>query len=481
MSLQQSNNQSRPVHTCILAMLPAEVIYEVIDAFRRNPYDPDDPRAGLDSLDQTSPRLRSLSLVRPVFFRASNFKQLFQSLRVANATMMDRCEYCDAAPIYKLWPRPHVVPLEFMELLLGGVHEVSSRCDNRLGARARDKISNGLKWLFERGTDGETTNRSWARSSESFDHMSKNLLARLRRGSSKRGMETIFKTMKMLSIHGYPVPTRDDTFPGQVIPDADEWRHDSKRSYRTSSPLSIALKSHVTPSILELMLSEHADRGIKLTDWYDECPTSLVKLATQEDTWGVSVNWTEVSYVDRLIGILHADLHKKWTGWEEEYFGEAADIFQAKLKLMIKYEMIDTSEEALLKSIGSALYSIAADGMQAGGYDQEHIKRSWEKLCDAVKPFATDANLVEDPNGIQLPNAPRRIHRFAIHPEWNPWESWFRRQDEIRREEWKDMRSWHATTKRFKPMQYDRATSLGVPEWHTVSMDEWDAFFPRPE
>ncbi|KAF5238939.1 hypothetical protein FAUST_5276 [Fusarium austroamericanum] len=353
MSLQQSNNQSRPVHTCILAMLPAEVIYEVIDAFRRNPYDPDDPRAGLDSLDQTSPHLRSFSLVRPVFFRASNFKQLFQSLRVANATMMDRY--------------------------------------------------------------------------------------------------------------------------------ADEWHHDSKRSYRTSSPLSIALKSHVTPSILELMLSEHADRGIKLTDWYDECPTSLVKLATQEDTRGVSVNWTEVSYVDRLIGILHADLHKKWTGWEEEYFGEAADIFQAKLKLMIKYEMIDTSEEALLKSIGSALYSIAADGMQAGGYGQEHIKRSWEKLCDAVKPFATDANLVEDPNGIQLPNAPRRIHRFAIHPEWNPWESWFRRQDEIRREEWEDMWFWHATTKLFKPMQYDRASSLGVPEWHTVSMDEWDAFFPRPE
>ncbi|KAM0405113.1 hypothetical protein FCULG_00004351 [Fusarium culmorum] len=304
--------------------------------------------------------------------------------------------------------------------------------------KRRENTLNGLKWLLERGAEGRTTRRFRNYPSNDLQllsHMSTALLASMQLGHSKRSMEALFNMLKMLSSHGYPNPTRSDTFdPAWLFPNNYEWRCVRLSFYSKVSPMCITLKSHVVPSVLELMLSEHADRGNKLRD---------------------------------------RDLHEEGTGWEEAYFGEVADIFQAKLKLMVKYEMIDASEEALLKSIGSALYSIAADGMQAGGYDQEHIKRSWEKLCDAVKPFATDRNLVVvNPDGAQ-----HRIHRFVIDPEWNPWESWFWRQDEIR---WmREGASSIYASRGTLSVPYERASSLGVPEWHTVSIDAWYASFPR--
>ncbi|GKU05765.1 hypothetical protein FLAG1_02237 [Fusarium langsethiae] len=393
---------------------------------------------------------------------------------------MGRCEYYDAAPINKMWVRPGTC-ITTVDHLLSGLYEGHQRLyDPRLtGVRdkKRDKISNGLEWLLERGANGETYTQRGRSDPEPLGHMNTNLLLQLQQGTSKRGMEAIFNMIKMLSIHGYPNPTRSNTFSSQVVIEATPY-HDAMVNYSTASPLNIALKSHVIPSVLELILSEHTGRGIKLKDWYDVCPASLAKLATEFGT-GEPTNWTEVTYIHKLIGIFHADLHSKSTQWEESYFSEVADIFQAKLKLMIKYDMIDTSEEALLKSIEAALYYIAAGGMPAGRYDEEHFKTSWEKLWDAVRPFAIDASLVHDPTAVLAPHSPSRIHRFAINAKWNPWEFWYQRQDKARLKE-RHRGSEGMWTGTHHSLRYDRASSsVGVSEWHTVSMEEWCSSFPR--
>ncbi|KAM0494093.1 hypothetical protein ACHAP8_008870 [Fusarium lateritium] len=498
MSLQQFSNQSRPVQTSMLAMLPTESLLNIIGAINDNP-DGYQVAEGFDHLSQTCSRMYDLA--RPFFFHANGFKQFYLSVRVANVAMMDRCEYYNAAPIDAMWRYLPLSPLQAprlqttVDLLLSGVNEdVGSSEDEhqtRIRDKKRDKIFNALEWLLKRGANGETArwvglNTERDRVMKPLGHMNTNLLDQMQRGISKRAMEFIFSMIKMLSSHGFPNPTRTDTFFlfGSVV-DKLRWHGDNPRDYFLMSPLKTALKSHVIPSVLELMLSEHADRGIKLRDWYDECPASLVRLATREYLSGMSsIQWSEFTSIDKLIDILHADLHKEYTRWEENYFGEVGDIFKQKLKLMIEYEMIDASEEALLKSIEAALYSIAADGMRAGHYDKEYFKTSWGKLGDAVRPFATDVNLAVDPETQLTSN--HRVHRFYIHPEWNPWESWFRRQDKARHERWL---SGNLAEGEVCPrhnlfghsVEYGRASSLGVPEWHTVSMDEWYASFPRSE
>jgi hypothetical protein len=491
MSLQQSTNWVRPLQASVLIQFPTEILLDIIEEINN---DPRQGRDALDNLSQTCSRLYELA--RPYFFRADDFKQFYRAVGLTNITMMDRCEYYNAAAIDKLWRRPCQPHITTVDRLLSVVDEGWERPDSAWRAgirdRKRDQTFNALKWLLERGADGEASMCNevpFCNFAMQCGHMSTIFLTQLQRGTSKRGMEVIFNMMKMLSSHGYPNATRSDSLCKQARPSNDIHWFNTMVDYYTTSPLELALKSHVIPSVLELMLSEHADRDIKLRDWYDECPPSLAKRAARENSRGASTVWVEVSYIDRLIGTLHADLHNECTKWEENYFGEAADIFQAKLKLMIKYEMIDTSEEALLKSIETALYSIAADGLLAGGYDEEHFSTSWEKLCDAVKPFATDASLVQDPSTAPNGNGPGRIHRFAIDMRWNPWKQWLLREDASRRY---DLLSesgeidnvsslvWESDSgeyeRFFLPHTFD--PDFGIPEWHAVSLDEWCASIP---
>lgn len=155
--------------------------------------------------------------------------------------------------------------------------------------KRRENTLNGLKWLLERGAEGRTTRRFRNYPSNDLQllsHMSTALLASMQLGHSKRSMEALFNMLKMLSSHGYPNPTRSDTFdPAWLFPNNYEWRCVRLSFYSKVSPMCITLKSHVVPSVLELMLSEHADRGNKLRDRYSECPASLAKIATRIDSF----------------------------------------------------------------------------------------------------------------------------------------------------------------------------------------------------
>jgi hypothetical protein len=263
------------------------------------------------------------------------------------------------------------------------------------------------------------------------------------------------------------------------------WFKGTMRDYYTESPLDLALKSHVMPSLLNLMLEEYETRGLRLRDWHSQCPPSLVQSASRQTAINSSICWVEISYIDTLVGTLHADLHNETTKWSESYSGEVADIFRAKLDIMIKHEMIDNAEHALLGSIGAALYRIAARGRAAGGLGDEHFKMSWEMLCDAVRPFVQDHNLVQNPQAAPVGHGPGRIHRFAINSGWNPWKQWLLRRDArlrhramlasgtIRRVP--TMRVWESDFEYHYAFLLPYANYTQVPAWHTLSLDEWIA------
>ncbi|SPJ82233.1 uncharacterized protein FTOL_09638 [Fusarium torulosum] len=480
----QSPTRSRPSvsQDSMLVLLPNEMITQIVELIASQR----DSRHTLDRLSQTC--VRMYQIVRPYFYRAENFLQFYNAVSIVNMTMMERCEYFGAAPVNITWNRPALRRCRPVDLLLLNVDEGNDRRDTAdraaLRNRERDNTFYALGWLLERDANGEASmaNESSHGVDLPCDHMSSRMLRQFQVGTSKRGSEVLFNMIRMLSRNGYSNPTRRDSVSGWFCIDQAAWFKGTMRDYYTTSPLDLALKSHVMPSLLNLMLEEYEARGLRLRDWHSQCPPSLVQSARRETTIDSSISWVEISYIDTLVGTLHADLHNETTKWSESYSGEAADIFRAKLDIMIKHEMIDNAERALLGSIGAALYRIAARGRAAGDLGDEHFKMSWEMLCDAVRPFVQDHDLVQDPLPALDDNGPGRIHRFAINSDWNPWKQWLLRRDARLRHR-KMLAS--GTIRRVPTRvwehawQYDLlfilpyANYTQVPAWHTVGLDEW--------
>ncbi|KAG5661026.1 hypothetical protein KAF25_002669 [Fusarium avenaceum] len=446
---------SRPCvpQNSMLALLPTEIIIpiaELIDSQR-------DSRRTLDHLSQAC--VRMYHIVRPYFYRAENFLQFHNAVSVANITMMERCEYFDAAPVDVVWDRPNLdrpnqCRYTPVELFLRNVDEGKDRQEtaDRAALRdsKRDKVFDALGWLLERGANGEVSmaNECFEDIDLPSGHMSSQMLRQFQVGTSQRGSEVLFNMIRMLSRYGYSNPTRPDSIGGWQCIDKPAWYEGTMTNYYTASPLDLALKSHVPPSLLNLMLEEYEARGLRLRDLHSECPPSLVQSASRQ------------------------------TNME----GEVADIFKAKLDIMIKHEMIDNSERALLSSIGAALYRIASIGHAAGGLGKKHFKMSWEMLWNAVRPFTQDPNLVLTPWEALVNHGPRRIHRFAIHSGRDPWRWWLIRHDArlfsrdmvARRVTWSSIMESRGGYDLFsfiqKNMNWDR-----LPAWHTAGLDEWIA------
>jgi hypothetical protein len=430
-------------------------------------------------------------IARPYFYLAENFLQFYNAIILVNVAMMERCEYFGAAPVNIAWNRPTLRRCRPVDLLLLNVDEGNDRWDTAdraaLRNRERDNVFYALGWLLERGADGEasTANENDFGLDLPSGHMSTMMLRQFQVGTSQRGSEVLFNMIRMLSRNGYLNPTRRDSVGGWMYINHVAWFKGTMRDYYTESPLDLALKSHVMPSLLNLMLEEYETRGLRLRDWHSQCPPSLVQSASRQTAINSSICWVEISYIDTLVGTLHADLHNETTKWSESYSGEVADIFRAKLDIMIKHEMIDNAEHALLGSIGAALYRIAARGRAAGGLGDEHFKMSWEMLCDAVRPFVQDHNLVQNPQAAPVGHGPGRIHRFAINSGWNPWKQWLLRRDArlrhramlasgtIRRVP--TMRVWESDFEYHYAFLLPYANYTQVPAWHTLSLDEWIA------
>ncbi|KAF9773558.1 hypothetical protein IL306_008613 [Fusarium sp. DS 682] len=510
MSLQQnpptSAERPRLPQGSFLLDLPEELklfIVELINA------DQDTSLENLGSLTLTCPDMKRIA--RRHFFHAKNFKVFRKAVEKANVAMMNLCEEYDAAPVDLTWcVAPSMKEYRPVDALLLNLDE---RPDNSRSEEfqdeIRDKVFEALKWLLERGADAEA---NWV--SESFQdqlppgqqnigfgHMPTRLLKQLQVNIGKRGVDVYLDMIELLSSHGFPNPTRADALRGLIATDNDPYHHPTltwmtkdqypfcdrtmTENYFTSSPFSLALKSHIPLRLLELMLKEYASRGVRLRDWYDQCPEGLEITGRGQQRDGCF--WTQNGLIEELLEKLHASLHSPFlTHWKESYHGEVADIFREKLNIMIKYDMIDEEEEALLKSILAALDTIMAEISAAGGVRAIHFKTSWLTLCEAVRPFCSDdydLKWVYVMN--RLPKRHNRVHKFIIREMWDPWREWFVRSDAWRRlkltKEALGEDAFSSRTQACWECHYDYKGEFvwrffsgeNMPEWYQVDFYEW--------
>jgi hypothetical protein len=373
----------------------------------------------------------------------------------------------------------------------------------------RGKVFESLKWLLKRGADAEA---NWVsesfedelppgRQNIGFDHMPTRLLKQLQVNIGKRGVDVYLDMIELLSSHEFPNPTRDGALGGLIAMDSPPYHHSAltwmskaqypfcdrtmKEKYFVCSPLDLAFKSHIPPRLLELMLKEYASRGIRLRDSYNQCPEGLEKTARGQGRNDCS--WDHKGLINGLVGDLHAALHSpSLTHWKESQHGEVAGDFRQKLNIMIKYEMIDEEEEAVLRSILAALDTITAEISAAGGVCAAHFKSSWIKLCEAIRPFCSDDyDLMYDASVRFRPAVPRRVHKFIIGTWWNPWYEYFVRSDAWRRlkltKEALGDDEFSSRAQRCWECHYDYEwefvnryfTLQNMPEWYEVDYDEW--------
>ncbi|KAF4431821.1 hypothetical protein F53441_13875 [Fusarium austroafricanum] len=326
---------------------------------------------------------------------------------------------------------------------------------------------------------GEETIKYTRYQNISYGHMSTRFMKELLRNPGKYGVDSLINMIKLMSRYGLTIPTRVGSLGLSSYELRSPWYADSNPESFRISPFDLALKSHIPPCLLGLMLDQYDSLGLKLTDRYAECPESLVKLAEKRG----EVIWVECCTMDQLIWNLHADLHHDPSEQEASYPREVADMFAQKLNIMIKREMIDTSEQSLLQSILEALYYIADISLAIGGLDERHSRNSWMILCNAVRPYFTNPNLASRlPFGVPNPNL-RRIHRFAIKTNWNPWMTWYLREDAIKRHNalresgMLPLSGYDSLVRDNEDLYYHHffepyLDEAQIPPWYTVDMDE---------
>ncbi|KAF5719838.1 hypothetical protein FGLOB1_1036 [Fusarium globosum] len=450
-------------------------------------------------------------IARPYVLRATNYMAFQRAVESAYLPIMRLCGECRAAPVEMSWPvRPswrEYRPIDALLLNLDERHD--SPRSEQLQNKIRISVYEALEWLLEKGASGEANLVSeslngfrYQRLDMGLGHMPTRLLKQLQLDIGRPGVEMYLKMIELLSSYGFPNPTRSNALDGVVATDnlpfyhpACDWADTQPYpfvngaivdTYFTESPLDLALKSHIPPRLLELMLKEYASRGVSLLTFYKECPEGLKKTCKGKRP-RIDDDWVGVSSVGTLIGTLHADLHStSVTRWRASYPGEVADIFRQKLDIMVKYGMIDVLEETLLKSILGALDAITAQITAAGRVVPMQFMRSWVTLCEAVRPYcAGEYEFLYDINRAIFRNGPGRVHEFVIDTEWNPWYMWFMWSDACRR---RDLAIWNIGRAEFhknrryfwqKHHGYEIEYILGyfdrdqVQPWYEVDVVEW--------
>ncbi|KAH7181930.1 hypothetical protein DER46DRAFT_670238 [Fusarium sp. MPI-SDFR-AT-0072] len=457
------------------------------------------PRNTLLGLPLTLTCTHMHRIARSYVFHAQDFRVFRRAVESAYVPMMRRCEEYGAAPVEITWPiRPSWREYRPIDAVLLNLDE---RPDSRRSEQLQNRIRKGAD--AEANLVSESFNGfRYERLDMGLGHMPTRLLKQLQINIGRPGVEIYLNMIELLSSHGFPNPTRsnalDDVLATDVVPfyhPASDWADTHPypfidgaitETYFTESPIDLALKSHIPPRLLELMLKEYASRGVSLLTMYDECPEGLKKICKGKRP-GRDDDWVGVSSIGTLIGTLHADLQStSATRWKASYHGEVADIFRQKLNIMVEYEMVDVVEEALLKSILGALYIITAQIPATRRVSPAQFKSSWVTLCEAVRPFCADEyDLLYNINGTIVRNGPGRVHEFAIDTKWNLWYMWFVWSDVCRRlklmkrkiseTDFSENRKFfwqrgHGYQIEFILGYFDRDK---VQPWYDVDVDEW--------
>ncbi|KAF5667693.1 hypothetical protein FCIRC_9851 [Fusarium circinatum] len=432
-------SDTRPQQTGALARLPVELTRMIAKNI------PEPSTKDLRSLALSSAGL--FNVIRPLYYRSGHFEDFREALKTADVARMERNHQFGGLDVSVAWEKRHIRCKCLNKL---AHHRKHSPVDVLLfGIIKGDwnpNFANALMWLYSKGFPVQ----HWPadhHSLESMVNMMPEVLVQLfQRGiNDQEKVNGICGMIKFLSSQGFPIPLRLNP---QRSPDHKaRARKESPSNCHCSTcgppglyvwhetTMSLALRSHCPPVVLEVLLQEYTKRGIfltdfeldtweappELTDWCDAQEPSFIRMSPH-DHRPLRKPWFIETDFALVITSLYADLTEPLTGWEEEYQGQTADIWEAKMDLLLRYNAIDEDEQSLFEGTLKALRKIAR---MAPGTDDVALKLRWGEFRKAIRDSATSPELAsdwdeDDWSEAEDPEWTRRPHRFYIDQDIMP-------------------------------------------------------------
>ncbi|KAG4295203.1 hypothetical protein FPRO06_01787 [Fusarium proliferatum] len=335
-----------------------------------------------------SPSLNKLYL--PFHYFSNNHGAFRDAIRDADAGAMDRCVQLGAAPPvpdirHMKWELPESDGCQCLSELPHTHHRPIDELLESvyLGRAPIDKYIDTLKWLLDRWCDiKEQGDQHWYKANEHCDHVPEFLVTILSKSPDRTHTEGICQMIKLLQDHGYSLPF---TMNMRLI----------------RKPMEVALRSHCPPYLLELVLRDYMCRFVKFRVIYVRPPPLIDRWAgdygyINQGAYHVVKQrwWKSTNLLDTIWG-LFLDLMDESTNWEEQYCGEAADIFEQKIEILKEYRVADLGERKILRKIVTAIRSLTTPikaSIAAAAHDRE-AQRCWETLYNVLISFTSTRGL----------------------------------------------------------------------------------------
>ncbi|KAF4949404.1 hypothetical protein FGADI_8917 [Fusarium gaditjirri] len=437
-SLSSTTMTSQKPQKLKLEHLPAELLFQISDELAKDP-------SSLSAHDciELSVYSHALSCIYVHFYYLSdNYCAFRAAVRNADVEAMDRCAKYGGAHD-TTWELPKYDGLEKgCQCIAERPHTQHRPIDELLesvylGETPIGKCVEALEWLLERTFDmTEQKDQPWYAANDYCDHIPEFLLTILSKSPDRVRTEGICQMIKILHSHGYSLPfhMNFDSFMSR------SWG-DLGLVYSIMGPLDVALRSHCPPYILELVLRDYMRRLVGFEVTYHEGPSLMQRWAGQHrfaepiNLFGrrmvetANTPWWKFTNVLSTIWGLFLDLMDSSTSWAEEYRGEAADIFEMKIEILIKYQVLNQQEEAMLRGIVTAMRSMTfpTKAISIGVVDDLDSQRCWEALYSVIIPYEgieehwilDDWDLIDPHISIGFPH---ECHRFNIDPDYNVYK-----------------------------------------------------------
>ncbi|KAG5803681.1 hypothetical protein H9Q74_002915 [Fusarium xylarioides] len=424
-------SDSRPQQTGALARLPVELMRMIAKNI-------DKPRIkDLRSLALSSAAL--FNVIRPLYYRSGRFEDFREALKTADVARLERNYQFGGVDVSIVWKKKYVKCQCRNKLAKHGKHRPIDILLFRIIKGEWNPIfANALMWLHSKGFPLQHWPRNHHSLSTMTNMMPESLVQLFQRGiGDPDKVQGICKMIQFLSGQGLPIPLRLN--PERAPGFREKERQESKEVCKCAqcgppgypvwheTTMTIALRSHCPPMVLEVLLQEYTKRGIFLTDleldtwtappalddWYD-AQESFFHGRPHHEPWFIE---TDFAYV---ITSLYDDLMESTSGWEEEYQGQTADIWEAKMKLLLRYNAIDEHERALFQGTLEALREIATMAKPSPDTHDADGKKRWSVFRKAIRDSATAPELMstyldqDDWSEDEFPEETRRPHRFYI-------------------------------------------------------------------
>ncbi|KAI1012664.1 hypothetical protein LB504_008461 [Fusarium proliferatum] len=370
---------SRPRQEGKLALLPVEVLLNITG------------EPGKDKQNLSHKDFKSLALSSGVFFRelrqayyyADNFAVFHSALRCADMETIERCYQLTKPPLHLEWKVSCKCPSDKAHKHHRPIDDVLECI--AIGSVSIDRCIETIRWLLSKGYEAnEQKDQSWYQNqnNQHCDQMPELIIEILGKTSDKARVEGICEIITMLHGHGYSLPYHMnlDRFGKRFF--------DQKgKPGLIRKPMDVALRSYCPTSFLELILQGYRHRGVDAVVVNHGCPPEITTWVGiwPSHVWDLPL-WRQSTNFGNVLWGLFLDIADPLTGWKESYQGEAADMFETKVQLLIDYQFVQLEELQVMRGLVTALRQNPLDFKLI---DEDHDgKEYWEKLCATLSPLS---------------------------------------------------------------------------------------------